>query len=102
MIITRCPAKCNEEKTAKVYGVAVHPEESHICKAAITDGALSIYGGIIGVGIVKGRSTYDKSKKPVMGIKIESFKSSRRSFFTFKIDSADFAESDVRIMREDG
>ena len=62
---------------------------------------MPFFGGVIGVGITRGLSNYEKGGK-VFGIEIKQFKQAKKSFYTFKIDNVDFAEKDVRILNSEG
>jgi len=33
-------------------GMGIHPEESSVCRAAIVDKSLPLYGGVIGINIL--------------------------------------------------
>ena len=58
---------------------------------------MPITGGIIGVGIQPGLSSYHKGKK-INGIEAAKHSGSSKSFYTIKIDNFDMAESNMRII----
>ena len=86
----------------KIYGIGIHPEESSICRSAIIDKAVPPCGGLIGIGVAHGLTSYDASPDKLLGVQVETFKKSEKSFFTYKIDNVDFAETDIRILGADG
>jgi hypothetical protein len=91
LVIATCPPGCHKTGTIKMFGKAIHPQESSICKAAIADNSVPFFGGVIGVGISKGLLNYDKGGV-INGINVLSHKKSQKSFTTFKIDNVDFSE----------
>ena len=81
-----------------------------ICAAAIVDGAMSHYGGIIGVGKVNGPDFFDGANKNMRVRGIEVNKGSLLtdgtkgifSYYTFKIDNVDFSKKNIRILNNKG
>ena len=68
--IAQCPTGCAKVGSA-IFGVGLHPEETSICRAAIVDRAMPIFGGIIGLTIMHGATKYNKLDSPYMGIEVK-------------------------------
>jgi len=101
LVIAKCPSGCYKPSSTPTLGMGIHPEESSICRAAIVDRSIPLYGGIIGVNILTGLNKYEEGHL-YHGIKTEKMAQSSKSFTTIKIDNVDFAESDIRILNADG
>jgi hypothetical protein len=94
----RCPSGCDNTGDTKALGLGIHPEDASVCKSAIADGALSIVGGIVGIGTYVGISNYDASKGKINGMEVGQAKASSKSFSTVKIDNIDMCDLDMRIL----
>jgi len=73
MVIARCPAGCSKPSRSPTMGIGIHPEESSVCRAAIVDRAVTLYGGVIGVNILAGIPNYQG------GVVIHNIKVLKRS-----------------------
>jgi len=62
---------------------------------------MPIFGGIIGVGIQPGLSTYSKGET-INGLDAGKHSKSSKSFYTMKIDNFDMAETNMRIIDFEG
>jgi len=62
---------------------------------------MPLTGGIIGIGVGLGIQKYP-AFKPQKGLEINEFKVSAKSFYTFKVDNVDMAQSDIRILDYNG
>jgi hypothetical protein len=104
-ILAKCPSNCYKIN-ADVLGLGIHPMKSPICLSALVDGAMSIYGGIISIGVFPGLKKYmvdpffRKWKKALNVISFESL--SQKSYVISKLDSIDLVSSDVRIVDHQG
>jgi len=101
MVIAKCPAGCSLPSASPTIGIGIHPEESSVCRAAIIDRSLTIYGGVIGVNILTGLTGYEGGEE-FHKIKPMKKGGSLKSFTTYKIDNVDFSESDIRILDGNG
>ena len=100
--IAECPSGCIEHQSSQyVFGLSIHPEESPICLSAITDRAMSFYGGIISISIYKGLDTYTGGMK-IFNVPVSSHSKSKRSYTIGRIDNIDMIEKDVRIVDNEG
>ena len=99
--IAICPKDCWKPGSAPVFGVGIHPEEASICRSAIVDRSMPYIGGVIGIGISHGLNSYEAGH-PYAGLEVKSYKSSSKSFFTFKVDNVDFVNTDFRILDQRG
>lgn len=101
LIIAKCPTGCYGPSNSPTMGKGIHPEESSVCRAAILDRSVPLYGGVIGVNILTGIDGYEGAEK-WHSIKSNKAANSLKSFTTYKIDNVDFAESDIRILDGNG
>ena len=100
-VIAKCPNNCWKPGSTPVFGSGIHPEESSICRSAIADRSMPAFGGLIGIGVMPGLSTYEKAPH-YMGLEIKAHKVSAKSFVTYKVDNPDFMSSDLRILDQRG
>jgi hypothetical protein len=65
---------------------------------------MPLSGGIIGINILTGMSSYEKGDAPenYYGIDAKEHEASMKSFTVFKVDNIDFAASDLRIVDSNG
>jgi len=62
---------------------------------------MPFHGGVIGIGITPGLSSYGAGRT-ISGLRAISFGSSSKSFYTMKIDNVDMARSNIRIVNDEG
>lgn len=96
-----CPKDCWKPGSTPIFGTGIHSDEASICRSAIVDRSMPFFGGIIGIGVSHGLKSYQASAK-YGGLEIKSYKSSSKSFFTYKVDNVDFMSSDLRILDNRG
>jgi len=101
LIIAKCPTGCSGPSNSPTMGKGIHPEESSVCRAAIIDRSMPLFGGVIGINILTGIDGYESTEK-YHSIKAIKKGPSLKSFTTYKIDNVDFAESDMRILDGNG
>lgn len=58
--IVICPKDCWKAGSTQIFGTAIHPEESSICRSALVDRSMPLTGGLVGVGITYGLPGYQK------------------------------------------
>lgn len=58
--IVICPKDCWKAGSTQIFGTAIHPEESSICRSALIDNSMPFTGGLVGVGITYGLPGYQK------------------------------------------
>jgi hypothetical protein len=101
-VIIRCPNDCLKV-TSSVLGLGIHPRESPICLSAIIDHSISIYGGLVSIGIYQGLKTYSAYSMRMFGIDVRSHdQASMTSFVTSKVDNVDMVERNIRILNAKG
>jgi hypothetical protein len=100
--LIRCPSNC-KGLDSTVLGMGIHPRESPICLSAIVDRSVSIYGGLISVGIFPGLRIYAGYEMKMFGIDIKPYnESSKISFVTAKVDNVDMVQRNIRILNSKG
>ena len=58
--IVICPKDCWKAGSTQIFGAAIHPEESSICRSALVDQSMPLTGGMVGVGVTYGLPGYQK------------------------------------------
>jgi len=72
-----------------------------VCKSALVDNSMPLTGGVIGIVTGLGLKRYPGYDSR-FGMEIVEWKTSLKSFHTFKIDNVSFAQKDIRIMDDLG
>jgi hypothetical protein len=104
-ILARCPSNCHLVQ-GQVYGLGIHPDISPICLSALTDRAISEYGGIVSISIFPGLEKYvikEENSKSKKLLKVSSyFGKTKKSYTISKVDNVDLVERDFRILDSKG
>jgi len=106
MKMVKCPADCNNN--AIIIGLGQHPQSTPVCAAAIVDGAMPVYGGIVAVNKYNGAQGFDAAVDLVHGVTVKKGVLEKVqnvgvfSFSTSKVDNVDFMASNLRILNHLG
>jgi hypothetical protein len=103
-LLVKCPSDClNIALANNVYGLGIHPRESPICLSAIADRSVSMYGGIVAIGVYPGLKSYQTTFSKMFGIEIKTYEQpSMKSYVTAKVDNVDLVNKNIRILNKQG